>query len=448
MSPNLLYWLMGIGLLMTSAGGLGIHVFSRFNGGELERYCRLRKNRERYGEILDDHTQVISSAFYLHLLGLCLFLPTVALWLATNQGLIWETSSRNIAARNDWWSLMLQAARPTVMIFLILGLSIWLPRAVARAAPAGFIYHTWPIWRVVGSLIAPFAAIGGIFEAIGLRLRDQQPDEHFEEESLEDEIRTKIAAGQREGLVGVGVTEMVAGVMNLDEEDVTRIMTPRSAVDAIDGDLPWQDILKRVAETGRTRLPVYRETPDNIIGILYAKDLLPMLSTNPEGVGLEKISLQSLLRKPWFVPDTKQVDELLRDFLHNRNHIAIVLDSYHQFVGVVTIEDALEQIVGEIADELDDEVTNLARVVETGEIVDAEAQVTIDDLNKKFGWHLPESDDYDTLGGLIISRLGMIPPESTQLLIDGISMEVTRATKRQILQVKLRYVGKHSLLAS
>jgi Mg2+/Co2+ transporter CorC len=158
--------------------------------------------------------------------------------------------------------------------------------------------------------------------------------------------------------------------------------------------------------------------------------------------------LQSLLRKPWFVPDTKQVDELLRDFLHNRNHIAIVLDSYHQFVGVVTIEDALEQIVGEIADELDDEVTNLARVVETGEIVDAEAQVSIDDLNKKFGWHLPESDDYDTLGGLIISRLGTIPPESTQLLVDGISMEVTRATKRQILRVKLRYVGKQSLLAS
>jgi CBS domain containing-hemolysin-like protein len=87
-------------------------------------------------------------------------------------------------------------------------------------------------------------------------------------------------------------------------------------------------------------------------------------------------------------------------------------------------------------------------VVETGEIVDAEAQVSIDDLNKKFGWHLPESDDYDTLGGLIISRLGTIPPESTQLLVDGISMEVTRATKRQILRVKLRYVGKQSLLAS
>jgi CBS domain containing-hemolysin-like protein len=297
-------------------------------------------------------------------------------------------------------------------------------------------------------LISPFAAIGTIFEAIGLRLRDQQPDEHFEEESLEDEIRTKIAAGQREGLVGVGVSEMVAGVMNLDEEDVARIMTPRSAVDAIDGDLPCLDILTRVAETGRTRLPVYRETPDNIIGILYAKDLLPLLTSNHQESALEKFSLQSLLRKPWFVPDTKQVDELLRDFLHNRNHIAIVLDSYHQFVGVVTIEDALEQIVGEIADELDDEVTNLARVVETGEIVDAEAQVSIDDLNKKFGWHLPESDDYDTLGGLIISRLGTIPPESTQLLVDGISMEVTRATKRQILRVKLRYVGKQSLLAS
>ena len=101
MSPALFYWLMGVGLLMISAGGLGIHVFSRFNGGELERYCRLRRNRDRYGEILDDHTQVISSAFYLHLLGLCLFLPTVALWLATRQGSDWETSSRNISLASD-----------------------------------------------------------------------------------------------------------------------------------------------------------------------------------------------------------------------------------------------------------------------------------------------------------------------------------------------------------
>jgi Mg2+/Co2+ transporter CorC len=153
-------------------------------------------------------------------------------------------------------------------------------------------------------------------------------------------------------------------------------------------------------------------------------------------------SLSSLLRKPWFVPDTKQVDELLRDFLHNRNHIAIVLDSFHQFVGVVTIEDALEQIVGEIADELDEEVANQIRVVDNGESVDSEGIVTIDDLNKRFGWNLPESDDYDTIGGLIISRMGVIPPEATKLQVGGIQMEVTRATKRQVIRVRLKYVGK------
>jgi CBS domain containing-hemolysin-like protein len=322
-------------------------------------------------------------------------------------------------------------------LLLILGVSSWLPRAVARAAPASFIYYTWPLWKIIGSLISPLAAIGSLFEAVGFRLRDEKRDEHFEEELLEDEIRTKIAAGQREGLVGVGVGEMIAGVMNLDEEDVTRIMTPRSAVDALDIDLPWQDILKTVSETGRTRLPVYRETPDNIIGILYAKDLLPILSADRPIP-----SLSSLLRKPWFVPDTKQVDELLRDFLHNRNHIAIVLDSFHQFVGVVTIEDALEQIVGEIADELDEEVANQIRVVDNGESVDSEGIVTIDDLNKRFGWNLPESDDYDTIGGLIISRMGVIPPEATKLQVGGIQMEVTRATKRQVIRVRLKYVGK------
>jgi Mg2+/Co2+ transporter CorC len=201
--------------------------------------------------------------------------------------------------------------------------------------------------------------------------------------------------------------------------------------------------LKTVAETGRTRLPVFRETPDNIIGILYAKDLLPILAS-----GQTPPILSSLLRKPWFVPDTKQVDELLRDFLHNRNHIAIVLDSFHQFVGVVTIEDALEQIVGEIADELDEEVANQIRVVDNGETVDSEGAVSIDDLNKRFGWNLPDSDDFDTIGGLVISRLGIIPPEGTRLTIEGIQIEVTRASKRQIARLRLRYLGRGNLASA
>jgi putative hemolysin len=431
MNSSLNYWLMGIGFLMTMAGAIGIHVFSRFNGGELERYCRLRRNRERFGEILDQYEQVTTSAYYVQLLGLCALLPGSAWWIAAWQG------SGSAAEMDSWKVIVSQVVLALLGLLLILGAGAWLPRAIARAAPASFIYHTWPLWKIIGSLISPLAAIGSLFEAVGFRLRDEQRDEHFEEESLEDEIRTKIAAGQREGLVGVGVSEMIAGVMNLDEEDVTRIMTPRSAVDAIDIDLPWQEILRTVSETGRTRLPVYRETPDNIVGILYAKDLLPILSSERPVP-----SINSLLRKPWFVPNTKQVDELLRDFLHNRNHIAIVLDSFHQFVGVVTIEDALEQIVGEIADELDEEVANQIRVVDNGESVDSEGQVTIDDLNKRFGWNLPESDDYDTIGGLIIRRMGIIPPEATKLLVEGIQMEVTRATKRQIVRVRLKYVGK------
>lgn len=435
MNTVLNYWLMGIGFLMTTAGAMGLHVFSRFNGGELERYCRLRRNRDRFGEILDQQEQVITSAYYVHLLGLIAMLPGAAWWFASSSTATSPTPSPT------WHTVVWQVSAAVLGVLVILGVSSWLPRAVARAAPASFIYHTWPLWKIIGSLISPLAAIGGLFEAIGFRLRDEKPDEHFEEELLEDEIRTKIAAGQRDGLVGVGVSEMIAGVMNLDEEDVTRIMTPRSAVDAIDGNLAWEEILRTVAETGRTRLPVYRESPDNIVGILYAKDLLPILA------GEKKVpTLDSLLRKPWFVPDTKQVDELLRDFLHNRNHIAIVLDSFHQFVGVVTIEDALEQIVGEIADELDEEVANQIQVIDNGESVDSEGSVTIDDLNKRFGWNLPESDDYDTIGGLVVSRLGMIPTESTRLQVEGIQIEVTRATKRQIVRVRMKYFGRSQVI--
>ena len=154
------------------------------------------------------------------------------------------------------------------------------------------------------------------------RLSDDTEFDSFDEEALEDDIQTLVAAGERDGLVGRGIREMIQGVMNLDEGNVSQIMTPRSMVDIIDVSLPLDEIIRQVDDFGRTRLPVYEGSPDNIIGILFVKDLFTLVY-NRTG---QDSSIRSILRDVWRIPGSRKVNELLRDFLHKRNHMAVVVD--------------------------------------------------------------------------------------------------------------------------
>ena len=142
------------------------------------------------------------------------------------------------------------------------------------------------------------------------------------------------------------------------------------------------------------------------------------------------------------VPGTKPVDELLRDFLHNRNHMAIVVDEFQQVIGVVTIEDALEEIVGEIADELDEDEDSELKYDEATHSIEAEGKAPVDRIVKLIGWELPESDDYDTIGGLIIHRLGAIPTVGTVVDVGNVRLTVLKATRRKVQQVKLQQIEK------
>jgi putative hemolysin len=224
----------------------------------------------------------------------------------------------------------------------------------------------------------------------------------------------------------------------LNDIEVEAIMTPRSRVDAINIELTWDEVLHQVVECHRTRIPVYRASMDDIVGILFVKDLLILLADpNPER---HPTSLEPLLRKPWFVPGQKTVDELLRVFLHNRNHMAIVVDQYQQTIGVVTIEDALEEIVGEISDELDLEEESQIFYDPATHRVEAEGKVPIENISKLLGMELPESDDYDTIGGLVVHRLSEIPKEGTQVDVDGLRITVLRATKRLVQRVRIEVV--------
>lgn len=419
MSVTISSWIALLGFCAGAVGGLGNQLLANFAGRSLEAYCRLRQRRERFGAVLDHQDEAIRGAEYLRILGNSLYL-------------VFGTIAVHLAAGGQW--TMLRGVLWTLVASLSVMLThLWLPAAVTRFVSSPLLYHTWPFWRFLSTLMLPLSAPGAVLELLTRRLAGHAVDEEDdEEEILHDEIRKKVAAGSREGYFGKGVREMIQGVLDLHDDTVGHIMTPRGDVDAIPLGMPWDEVLKFVAQVGRTRLPVYDQTLDRIVGILYVKDLLPEMT----GGTLPTAGLEDLLRKPWYVPIDRSVESLLREFLHSRSHMAIVLDEFHQTVGVVTIEDALEEIVGEIVDESDeDEEIDLQWIDEN--TAEAAGRVMIDQLNDRLGWDLPESEDYETIAGFVLHHLGKIPEDGQQFTIGQFSVEILKSTNRQIERLRL-----------
>ena len=415
-------WIWGtislIGFVLSSIGGLGGELLDRFAGRPLEAYCRLIKNRERFGAVLDNQDAAIRGSEYLRLMGTVLFLITGTAAIFIDR--IGPSPSR----------LILWGVLASVLMMMV---HVWLPAAVTRFASTQVLYHTWPFWRSLSILMSPFSAPGQLVELVTRRLTGTAEKEDEEVELLEDEIRTIVTAGTREGFFGPGVREMIQGVMTLHEDTVGHIMTPRSDVDAIDVTTDWTQTLARVVEAGRTRFPVYEGTLDHVIGILYVKDLLPYLSSQT----IPDQSLREICRRAWTVPIDRSVEIILREFLHSRSHMAIVIDEFRQTAGVVTIEDVLEEIVGEIVDESDEDEEFGIEVIDLN-TVEVDGRVMMDDLNEMTDWELPESDDYETIAGYVLFHIGAIPKTGERLVIENTEIEILKASTRKIESMRIQ----------
>jgi CBS domain containing-hemolysin-like protein len=318
---------------------------------------------------------------------------------------------------------------------LMMLIHVWLPVAVTRFASTQVLYHSWTFWRTLSMVMSPLSAPGDLVELVTRRLTGTKESDDEEEEQLEDEIRTIVTAGTREGFFGPGVREMIQGVMTLHEDKVGHIMTPRGDVDAIDASWNWDQIIETVVEAGRTRFPVYEGTLDHVIGILYVKDLLSFLS---RGQAPDK-PLSEMIRRHWTVPVDRSVELILREFLHSRSHMAIVLDEFQQTAGVVTIEDALEEIVGEIVDESDEDEEFGITIIDEA-TVEVDGRVMIDDLNETTAWDLPESDDYETIAGYVLFHTGAIPDAGQRLSIGDAEIEILKASNRKIETMRIHRV--------
>ncbi|MCP4135945.1 MAG: HlyC/CorC family transporter [bacterium] len=212
--------------------------------------------------------------------------------------------------------------------------------------------------------------------------------------------------------------DMIKGVFELSAKNARDIMIPRVDIIAVDSNIDLKSLVKIVTDAGHSRLPVYEEIIDNIIGILYAKDLLNLLIEKSS----KKFQLKKILHDPYFVPETMPLDELLLEFKHRRLHIAVVMDEYGGVDGVITLEDILEEIVGEITDEFDDEKLPEIQQI-SGNTYEVDSRLTISDFNNKTNLNLP-LEDFDTIGGFVFDLFGKIPKKNEEITHKNIIFKI------------------------
>jgi putative hemolysin len=292
-------------------------------------------------------------------------------------------------------------------------LALWLARPLALVS-----ILAQPIVRAMVGLSRAIARLFGADLVGGMPL------------VTEEEIKTLVDAGEEEGVIQEEEKEMIYSIFELGDTLVREVMVPRIDVVGLDVTTPMLEALDAIMQAGHSRIPVYHDTIDNVLGLLYAKDLLPYLRD-----GRTDVPLKNILREAYFIPETKSASDLLPDLQQRRVHMAVVVDEYGGMAGLVTIEDLLEEIVGEIQDEYDSEEPFVEFVDDNEYIFDA--RVDLDDLNRLMNADLP-TEDSDTLGGFIYTELGRVPVVGNQVTFEDLDFTVESVAGRRIRKVRVQ----------
>jgi magnesium and cobalt transporter len=239
-----------------------------------------------------------------------------------------------------------------------------------------------------------------------------------------DQLVALLRSAYERNLIDADALGMIEGALQVSELQARDIMVPRAQMDMVDLHETPEQILPKVIEAGHSRFPVYGDNKDDIVGVLLAKELLRYFAGH-------EFSLREMLRPAVFVPESKRLNVLLRDFRRNRNHMAIVVDEYGGVAGLLTIEDVLEQIVGEIEDEFDFDETEANILLDRNGMYRVKAQTEIASFNETFGTHFSDQE-YDTVGGLLLSRFGRLPKRGEEIELDNLKFRVQRADSRRL----------------
>ena len=317
----------------------------------------------------------------------------------------------------------------TILSLVAVLFGLFVPRAIGdRHAQRVLLVLVWPLELVI-FITRPLVAVLFILT----RIITRPFGANFERGTLvsEDDIKALIETGEAQGVLAEGERDMIHSVFALGDKTVDEVMVPRTDIVAIDVTTAPDRILELVVSSGHSRIPVYEGSADEIIGVLYVKDLFRRMAR-----GEKDISIRPFLRAGQFVPETKKVDELLREMQRDKVHIAIVVDEYGGTAGLVTIEDLVEEIVGEIRDEYDVEQELVLPVSDHEALMDA--RVPFDEVKETFGLdRLESSENYDTLGGFITHALGRFPKAGESVDAAGVRFTVESVEGRRIRRVRV-----------
>jgi len=383
----------------------------------IQALCERRRRPERYEEILaaaETIAFIAASVVVVAAVG-----ATLVAFGSTRPDAT-EPFAAELAAVAGW-------------ILLAWVLLVVVPMLLVRFAGPWIVVASWPLWRPIVRLAGPaVSCLGGLAVVLSQAFgRRGDPTAAGSNE----ELRLVVDEAHREGRLEKPARDMIRGVIGLDEVRVSKVMTPRTVIVAIPLATAWEEAVRIAAASGHTRLPVWSGTPDEVVGILHTRDVLGVMA---EGLasGAAPPELRPLLRPPWFVPESMSVQTLLREFQRGDTHMAIVTDEFGGVSGIVTIEDALEEIVGEIADEHDEAFTDGIRMLSehAGEVL---ANVRVAVVNRRLGVALPEGEDFDTVGGFVFHECGRIPEIGARMESHGARLEVLAATRRRIDLVRV-----------
>ena len=246
---------------------------------------------------------------------------------------------------------------------------------------------------------------------------------------LEEDIISFVNVGEAEGIIEEDEKEMIHSIVGFGETSAKEVMTPRTAMLAFEGNKTIDDIWYEMVDNGFSRIPVYEDTIDNILGVLYIKDIMNCIKD-----GNTNVPIKNFIRPGYFVPETKSIIEILKEFKALKVHIAMVLDEYGGIVGLLTIEDLIEEIVGEIRDEFDTEEEEFITQIDENSY-EVDAMIDIETLDKELCLNLPESDDYESLGGLIVTELGRLATIGDELKFNGVKLKVLEINKMRVSRV-------------
>ncbi|WP_299467071.1 hemolysin family protein [uncultured Gimesia sp.] len=413
-------------IVFTLLSGLLGYSLRDFSRSRLETLCNEAGVPNRFSEILRSHPTILLAADFCYLSGVILISVVLI---------------RHVIEIPDEFSSFVTTAQFTIEMILTLFVGILIlmtvPWTLSRIAGERFLQISWPVFRWLPVLLTPVTWISWKIDEFSHRLAGKEENKNGREANISEEILSVLEEGARGGILESEAGKMIQRVMELRDEDVAAIMTQRMDIEYISVNATVDEALLKFIDVGHSRIPVIGDSTDDIVGILYARELLKHFAKDNQNSGSsEKLTIQNLMFTPFYIPETTGIDSLLETMQKEHVHMAIVIDEYGGVAGLVTMEDVLEEIVGDIVDEFDEEEEQMIFEL-SKDVIEVDARVHIDDLNEQFNYDLPEEKDFDTIGGFVITQIGKIPQVGETLTWQQLRIDVLESDERKISKLRI-----------